>query len=758
MLRLITITALGLALATPALAAESEPTPEPVDADRRAPELVRRAFPAYPPSIRDQGIGGDVLLELSLDETGRPYAVRVVTSLHPELDAEAVIAARKLLFRPATIGGEPHPSTIDYRFTFHPDAALHEGPATENVGNHDAIEVGEGVTIVDTRPWRVFKQVREAEVEGTAVGTYRFGRRDLELAPGAVSDINMVIHTLPSVSRSSFFVGNFSIRGGAPEETVTYLDGVRFDVPDIQGLLSRFNPNLVETVTVHAGSQPAQFGESVAGVTDIRYSNPQNDRFHALVDLNLLTLSGQVSGPIGPKNSPVSFVFSARRALLDLYLAIIELTGLYDGLKFGYGDAFTRIHVDPGNRGTSVLDVSFLWADAHITSQPEGAILNVERKNSLLASIRHRWRPSERFHWDQQVALTWEEDKAERDEVLLERSARLRPSARTDLGIGLWKDSELLLGAEFGAERLRDEGAFFDVRRRPTWIESAWADDIALRTPLDTQRWNTELGIYAEVAWKSFLDLPIEGRFGARITPINPTGVPTVSPRGALALRLKSGTTFKVHGGLSHQYPTQQGVYDPVIGAVDPEPGQAITVAASIEQTFNGQADFGRRVSCAPRCSTARCATCSCGPTPTKRWPPAARSRPSAPASRGASTSRRACARGTGDSGPPTRSSAPDARTPSTPPDRTTTSPGSPRPTASSSAGTSASAAGATGSSPRACRSPRAGPSPRCATRSTGTRSRGWARPTTTASSVTGGRTPSPCASNTAASTSVASS
>ncbi len=564
---------------SPARAADEPDEPTPA-LDPRSPEVVRGAVPEYPEALRAAGVGGDVVLELSLDETGKPYAIEVVEPLHEELDAAAAVAAKKLRFRPATVGGVPHPSVIRYRFTFDPGASAEEPPPD------DAQHVGEGVTIVDTRPWRVFKQIREASIEGAAVGTYRFGRRDLELTPGAVSDVNMVVHTLPSVSRSSFFVGNFSIRGGAPEETVTYLDGVRLNVPDIQGLLSRFNPNLVEDVTVHAGSQPAHLGESVAGVLDIRYSDPQNDRVHALVDLNLLTISGQISGPIGKKGSPVSFVFSARRALLDLYLAVIELTGLYDGLKFGYGDAFTRLHFDVGNTGRDVIDLSVLWADAHITHAPEGAVPRVERKNNLLVALRHRWTPSSRIRGSTQVALTWEENRDERGEQLLVRAARLRPSARADVAVGLFKTSEFVGGIDFEATRMHDAGAFFDVRRRPTWVEAAWADDLALRTELDTLGWQTELGVYGELTWKSFLNLPLEGRVGARVTPINPTGAPVVSPRAALALRLKSGTTFKVHGGITHQFPTQQGVYDPALGADDPQPGQALTVAGSIEQHF----------------------------------------------------------------------------------------------------------------------------------------------------------------------------
>ena len=580
MQRLLTVLVLStLAFAASPALAEDE--------HLQAPQLIQRVAPSYPEQLRAEGIGGDVLLELELDETGKPFQVHLLDGVHPELDNAALVAARKLRFQPALLDGEPVPSRVHYRFHFTATASQQQGDASALPSADEVELLGETVQVVAERPWRVFTQVREQPVDGAVVGTYRVGRRDLELTPGAVSDVNMVIHTLPSVSRSSFFVSNYSIRGGTNEETVTYLDGIRLYRTDAQGMLSSFNPNLVDTITVHAGSQPTQLGGSVAGVTDIRYADPENDRIHALVDLSLLNLSGQISGPLGPSGSPASFVLSARRSLLDLYLAFLQAAGRYEGVKLGYGDVFFRLHVDPGQRGDNKLDVTLLWADDQQVLAPSDTLVNVTQNIQLLGAVRHDWRFAGRARWSQQVAVTWERSRAERGEVELRQSQRLLPSGRLDWNLPLFKTAQLAFGADFHGEYIQERGEFFDLRRRPTWVDAAWADDHALLTHLDTDRWRPELALYADLTWTKLLGLPLEGRLGLRATPWNITGVPVASPRGSLAVHFASGTSVKVHGGIQHQFPTQRGVYDPEIGNADPRPQRAWTLAAAVDQRFD---------------------------------------------------------------------------------------------------------------------------------------------------------------------------
>lgn len=69
----------------------------------RDPAAVRRALErAYPPLLRDAGIGGRVDLRLWIDETGRVVRARVHRgSGHAALDRAALEAAETMRFRPA---------------------------------------------------------------------------------------------------------------------------------------------------------------------------------------------------------------------------------------------------------------------------------------------------------------------------------------------------------------------------------------------------------------------------------------------------------------------------------------------------------------------------------------------------------------------------------------------------------------------------------------------------------------------------------
>ena len=64
------------------------------------------------------GIQGDVRLAFVIAADGSVDDVRVVRSLHPDLDEAAVAAVRKSVFRPAVKNGVPVPvvATMDVSF------------------------------------------------------------------------------------------------------------------------------------------------------------------------------------------------------------------------------------------------------------------------------------------------------------------------------------------------------------------------------------------------------------------------------------------------------------------------------------------------------------------------------------------------------------------------------------------------------------------------------------------------------------------
>lgn len=84
------------------------------------PPRISKDFRAdYPEGPRAEGIEGTVIMKLTISETGRVTAVKIVRGVHPELDAAAKKAAFKFVFKPGMSGGEPVITTnYVYRYTW----------------------------------------------------------------------------------------------------------------------------------------------------------------------------------------------------------------------------------------------------------------------------------------------------------------------------------------------------------------------------------------------------------------------------------------------------------------------------------------------------------------------------------------------------------------------------------------------------------------------------------------------------------------
>jgi bla regulator protein blaR1 len=127
-------TALVLAALVMAFApiAGREAAPARQDADREvhkpggrvvAPKLVREVKPQYTARAMQDKVQGEVLMECVVKADGTVGDIKIVRSLDPDLDKEAVKAAAQWLFEPGTRDGKPVNVlvTIAIAFTLKPD-------------------------------------------------------------------------------------------------------------------------------------------------------------------------------------------------------------------------------------------------------------------------------------------------------------------------------------------------------------------------------------------------------------------------------------------------------------------------------------------------------------------------------------------------------------------------------------------------------------------------------------------------------------
>lgn len=85
----------------------------------KAPVLVKDVKPQYTEGAKARGVQGVVELAAVVKTNGVvDEQVRVVRSLEPELDEQAIVAARQWTFRPGTKDGKPVNVEVHIELTF----------------------------------------------------------------------------------------------------------------------------------------------------------------------------------------------------------------------------------------------------------------------------------------------------------------------------------------------------------------------------------------------------------------------------------------------------------------------------------------------------------------------------------------------------------------------------------------------------------------------------------------------------------------
>jgi protein TonB len=82
------------------------------------PSPIATVWPKYTAKARAAGIEGDVPLQISIDEKGRPQHITVLKHLDNGLDEQAILAAQRMRFKPGISYGVPASSKMKVTMTF----------------------------------------------------------------------------------------------------------------------------------------------------------------------------------------------------------------------------------------------------------------------------------------------------------------------------------------------------------------------------------------------------------------------------------------------------------------------------------------------------------------------------------------------------------------------------------------------------------------------------------------------------------------
>ncbi|MEL0073553.1 MAG: TonB-dependent receptor [Flavobacteriaceae bacterium] len=171
----------------------------------------------------------------------------------------------------------------------------------------------------------------------TPLSTQTFSAVEIETYPGGNNDITKVVQSMPGISPSiGGFRNDIIIRGGAPNETVYYLDGV--EIPNINhfstqgsagGPVGMVNVSFIREVTLSSSSFGAEYDNPLSGILAFEQREGDNTKFGGNFRVGASETALTLEGPLFRKNkeipSKTSFLFSVRRSYLQF---LFELIGL----------------------------------------------------------------------------------------------------------------------------------------------------------------------------------------------------------------------------------------------------------------------------------------------------------------------------------------------------------------------------------------------------------------------------------------------
>lgn len=149
-------------------------------------------------------------------------------------------------------------------------------------------------------------------------------------------DIIKAYQLTPGVQSGGEGRSDLFVRGGSPDQNLILLDDVPlYNVSHFGGFLSVFNADAVNDVQLIKGGFPAQYGNRLSSVLDIKMKEGNMDSIQTHLSIGLLSSKASVSTPI--IKDKMSLVASVRGSLFPFF-------SLLSGTNYNFYDVNTKIN------------------------------------------------------------------------------------------------------------------------------------------------------------------------------------------------------------------------------------------------------------------------------------------------------------------------------------------------------------------------------------------------------------------------------
>ena len=124
------------------------------------------------------------------------------------------------------------------------------------------------------------------------------------------------LQLLPGVQTANELSSGLYIRGGAPDQNLTLVDGtILYNPAHLGNFSSTFNSDAVQGIKLIKGAFPAEYGGRLSSILDVRLRSGTKERNKGIIGLGTISSRLLVEGPLGENST---YIISGRKMYYDV--------------------------------------------------------------------------------------------------------------------------------------------------------------------------------------------------------------------------------------------------------------------------------------------------------------------------------------------------------------------------------------------------------------------------------------------------------
>ncbi len=231
-------------------------------------------------------------------------------------------------------------------------------------------------------PEVVVKDKKQSEINTSTIDVNPNLLKQLPSLSGEM-DLLKTLQLLPGIKVANEISNGIYVRGGSPDQTLTLVDGVIVYNPSHLGnFASTFNSDAIQNVRLIKSNFPAEYGERLGSVLDIKLRSGTKEKEKGKIGLGLINSNFMLEGPVGAK---ATYMIAGRKMYYDFIQNEYFKSDIIP--RYNFYDANMKITITSSESDIYTLSGMYSQDNLYNPVNSNGVNYNIQWKNAL-ASVR----------------------------------------------------------------------------------------------------------------------------------------------------------------------------------------------------------------------------------------------------------------------------------------------------------------------------------------------------------------------------------